>query len=99
MARSTAPRAGPTATDPAKGQALDQDRVLATALAAAQASIAAARWDEAIGELLDAIARLDSVNGVDVAPYRAAIGDVIKEVEEVWWSVLPDCPGTAPCKS
>jgi sugar lactone lactonase YvrE len=68
-------------------------------LQAASAAISTASWDNAVDALVNAVAKLDSINAVDTRPYQAAIDNVMKEVEERWWAALPACPATAPCRT
>lgn len=54
-------------------------------LAAAQTQVSQARWEDAIGSLVDATGKISEIGGVDAGPYRAAGGNLVKEVERRWW--------------
>jgi hypothetical protein len=66
-------------------------------LQAAQASIAVASWEPAIDQLVNAVTKLHAVSSVNVAQHQAGIDNVLKEVEQRWWSALPACPASPPC--
>ena len=42
---------------------------------------------------------VDDIKAVDTKPYRAAIDNVIREVEERWWAALPDKSGRQTVKT
>ncbi len=75
-----------------------RDNALAK-LQQAQSQIAAANWEGAIATLIDVNNQLDGVTGVNVLSYEAAIDNVLKEVERVWWSALPACPAAPLCRT
>ncbi len=68
-------------------------------LQAAQGAIPFARWDEAIHDLVQAGEALAGIQSIDVAPYRAGADQAMKEIEQRWWSTLPACPATPPCRT
>jgi len=70
-----------------------------SSLQTASTAIAAARWDDAIGALVAADAKIGAINAVDTKAYQAAVDNVMKEVEERWWAALPACPAAAPCRT